>query len=244
MIKEISPELQEILDTFLETYEEKITEIAEDKVEESMMNLLPYLKGERGDSGLEGKSAQMPKKGVDYFTDLEQDQFATKILSLIPKPENGKDADEVRVVKKVLSKIKLPEIDERGIIKKVLALIPENKEETPEELKAKLVKLPIKERWFDWRHIKNAPVDLSKKRLGRGTGSPVNLEDISSQCNGVLKTFTVPAHARALGLWSTQFPLVYRPTTDFTTSGTTLTLTAAVGAPDTGQTLIFLYVAQ
>jgi len=243
--KKVPPQLQEILDIFLETYEDKIKEIAEDKVEESMMNLLPYLKGEKGDSGLEGKSAQTPRRGVDYFTDLDQDQFATRILSLIPKPENGKDADEVRVVRRVLSKIQLPEIDERGIIKKVLSSIPEIKEVTPEEVKEKLMELPIAGRWFDWKHIKNAPVSLSgKKHLGRGTGSSVTMEDITSQCDGVTKTFTVPAHVRALGVWSTQFPLIYRPTTDFTTSGTTLTLTSAVGAPDTGQTLIFLYVAQ
>ena len=81
---------------------------------------------------------------------------------------------------------------------------------------------------------------------GRAFGAPnanaVQYADLTSQCNGVLKSFQVPRHRIVLGLQSTQFPIIYRPTTDFTTSNLVLTLTDQVSAPETGQTLIFMYI--
>lgn len=71
----------------------------------------------------------------------------------------------------------------------------------------------------------------------------VQFYDLSSQCNGSTTSFYVPTHRVALMLVGTQSPIIYRPTTDFTTGRNTLDLvTAQVGAPQTGQSLIFLYV--
>ena len=67
--------------------------------------------------------------------------------------------------------------------------------------------------------------------------------DLTDQCNGILKEFTVPSNKQILGVFGTQFPVNYRPVVDWTGSGTsTLTLTAEVGAPQTGQTLYIIYV--
>jgi len=67
--------------------------------------------------------------------------------------------------------------------------------------------------------------------------------DLTDQCDGVTKSFTVPANNRIVGVFGTQFPIIYRPLVDWTGSGTTtLTLTDEVGAPETGQTLYILYV--
>lgn len=86
---------------------------------------------------------------------------------------------------------------------------------------------------------------IGKLPLGRG-GSVVNsvlVEDLTSQVNSVLTEFTVPRHRFALLCLSSQFPFIYRPTTDFTTANRTLTLvTSQVAVPVSGQTLIFLYV--
>jgi len=76
----------------------------------------------------------------------------------------------------------------------------------------------------------------------RGGGDRVRVDDLSSQCDGANKTFNVTSHRVALMLVGTDFPIMYRPTTDFTTSGTTLTLTSEVDAPTSGATLVFLYV--
>lgn len=107
-------------------------------------------------------------------------------------------------------------------------------------------RLNTKKGIVDWSVLKNVPKNLfsTKKRLGRGTGSPIQYYDLTSQCNGVLKTFTIPLNDRVLGVFGTQFPVTYRPEVDWTGSGTTsLVLTSEVSAPETSQTLYILYVA-
>ena len=101
---------------------------------------------------------------------------------------------------------------------------------------------------IDASRIKNLPkpayddyVRRGSRKMGRGQISPVMGYDLSTQLNGSLKVFTIPSHSRAIALIGTQFPIVYRPTTDWVASGTTLTLTSEVTAPEAGQTLILLY---
>jgi hypothetical protein len=97
----------------------------------------------------------------------------------------------------------------------------------------------------EWKNLENR-VKYSKfdqRWHGGGSGESVLIYDLTSQCNGILKSFTVPSHTRAVKLEGTQFPIIYRPTMDWSTTGTTLTLDAGVGAPDAGQTLLFYYVA-
>lgn len=65
--------------------------------------------------------------------------------------------------------------------------------------------------------------------------------NLSSQADGVTKIFTIPAFTTILGLIGSDAPIIYNPTTDFSATGTTLTLTAAVNAPSLGATLILLY---
>jgi len=72
-------------------------------------------------------------------------------------------------------------------------------------------------------------------------GITVATSDLSSQCDGATKVFTVPTHTGYIGLLGTDFPIVYRPVIDFDTSGTTLTLTSEVPSPSSGATLIFQY---
>jgi len=77
--------------------------------------------------------------------------------------------------------------------------------------------------------------------IGGGSRNAVEFTDLSSQLNGVLKTFYVPKR-RFIALFGTQFPVIYRPDIDYTGSGTgTLTLTSEVSAPASGQTLILLH---
>lgn len=72
-------------------------------------------------------------------------------------------------------------------------------------------------------------------------------EDISDQCDGVTKVFTVSNNYQSGKIYivGTQFPRVYRPIIDFTESGSNeITLTSAVSAPATGQSLIAIYQKQ
>jgi hypothetical protein len=74
---------------------------------------------------------------------------------------------------------------------------------------------------------------------GGGSGlTAASIQDVSSQCDGVTKTFTLTG--TPIMVWGTQFPGVYQPVTDFTAASGSFTLTTTVGAPATGQTLIAL----
>ena len=87
-------------------------------------------------------------------------------------------------------------------------------------------------------------IDVSIDSTGGGpTPTPTNVQSVnlSSQCNGSTKTFTLPTFAGILLLTGSQFPVVYNPDTDFTILDSThIALTSAVSAPETGQTLIAL----
>lgn len=86
------------------------------------------------------------------------------------------------------------------------------------------------------------PVSVSSRR-GGGGGSTVRTDDLSSQADGSNKTFnTTYKIGTALILSGTQFPVILRPTVDYTVGSTSITLTAAVGAPESGQSLIFVYI--
>lgn len=75
-----------------------------------------------------------------------------------------------------------------------------------------------------------------------GTTSITYSTDLSSQCNGSNKVFTVPTNTAFILLTGTDAPFTYRPVVDYTGSGTTtLTLDAGVNAPSSGATLILTY---
>lgn len=125
---------------------------------------------------------------------------------------DGKDADPKDVVPLVLKEIKMPEIkDYTG---------------TLDELKKEIDEL------------KRRPVG----KMGGGKKiTSVRSHNLSSQVNGVTKTFSMPMDTlKVLGVWGTQFPVTFNEGTDWTFNGRVLTLTDEVGAPETGQTLFAL----
>jgi hypothetical protein len=124
--------------------------------------------------------------------------------------------------------------------------------DTPAQVRDKLEALKGKDRLnisaiagFD-EFEKTLRTDFGRITSGRITSGPnanaIQVIDLTSQCNGVTKTFSVPRHRVALSLSSTQFPVIYRPVIDYTTANMTLTLTDQVAAPETGQTLLFVYI--
>lgn len=94
---------------------------------------------------------------------------------------------------------------------------------------------------LSWSTTKKKWVAVSVGALG---GVPLAI-DISSQFNGILKTFVLPAYSSILSFTLTGWPPngALRPTVDFTTpSGTTVTLTGEVSAPAAGTTGIILII--
>ena len=73
----------------------------------------------------------------------------------------------------------------------------------------------------------------------------IKRENLTSQCDGSTKTFTLPKDTiDVLAVFGTQFPVNFNPGTDWTFEGRTLTLTDEVSAPESGQTLYALIQCQ
>jgi len=186
-------------------------------------------------------------KGLDGKTPTEED-LVQLIKPLIPEPIPGKDGF-VPIKGIDFDDGKTPTEEELKQLMK--PLIPEpatpSSVESPEQT---AIRLSALEGWLDVSAIAGLKESIdsirrsSKKAAARSGGSSLGLSDLTDQCNGVTKTFTVPAHnPTPTILMCTQFPRIYRPTVDYTSGGTTLTLTSEVGAPQTLQTLLFIFVA-
>lgn len=87
---------------------------------------------------------------------------------------------------------------------------------------------------------------LEERPIGRSGGGArkvvyLKVENLSSQVNGTLKTFTMPKDCvEVVAVYGTQFPVNFNKDVDWTFEGRTLTLTSEVSAPKTGQTLYAL----
>ncbi len=223
---------------------------------------LTKIKGEQGDKPKVGvdfeqpKNGETPIKGVDYFIPSEIKQFKKEITPTKGKDYSdgkkgdtpikgidyfdGVDADEENVLEKVLKKV--PKLDLSGIITDIKEL--KKRKQKPEEIVRSLEALKGKEKldYFALKNLPDIPQDGKRRTLHRGgQGLAVFAHDLSSQTDGSTKTFTIPVHTRALSLTGSDFPFTYRLTTDFTTSGTTLTITSSPDAPSQNATLWFVY---
>lgn len=117
--------------------------------------------------------------------------------------------------------------------------------DTPKEVKDKLETLKDEER-LDATAIKNLPTVLEtlygKRGGSSGGGSTMRVNNLSSQANGSSTTFTT---THRIGnnhlLFYSSFPTLFLPTTDYTVSGTLITLASGVPIPQSGQSLAIIY---
>jgi hypothetical protein len=149
--------------------------------------------------------------------------------------------------------------DEEKVMEMVLAKIPPAKElepETGETIVDKINELPIEEKdQIGVEHIKGLLDRIEKLEArpigggGRGAPQPHPTEyyDMSSQCDGATRIFTIPKNMKVLWLAGTDSPAgQYRAITDYTVSGAmnkTLTLDSNMAIPAVGATLHILYKA-
>lgn len=124
--------------------------------------------------------------------------------------------------------------------------------DTGQEILKKVQKLPEDERWEieDVNGLEEELKRLLKARSttifgGAPTGHLMQSYDLSSQLNGVLRTFTLPAFYQIVSVHLSSFPGILRPTTDYTWNANTFTITFTSEIPDnsiaTGQTCIVLF---
>lgn len=127
---------------------------------------------------------------------------------------------------------------------------------TPEAIRDKLESIKGEDEKLDIDAIGHLREELNKLKKGTGGvqyvptassgGGVVKAYDISSQLNGVLKTFTLPAFWRIISVHASSFPSAFRETVDYTSdaSAMTLTFTSEIDAGstlDTDQTVIVVY---
>lgn len=192
------------------------------KVEEGKGN--PGEQGEKGEQGEEGPQGEQGASGRDGIDG-----------------RNGKDGRDGKDGKNGLPGVQGARgaQGERG---------QEGERGSPDtgfDIVSKINSLPLNEaNMIDASHIKNLSFPLLFSSGGKRIKGRQVRDDLSSQCDGSNKTFTLTKKfiSNTVQLFSTQFPIVYRPVVDFTeNSNGTLTLTAEVGAPASGQTLVALY---
>ena len=151
---------------------------------------------------------------------------------------DGKDADENRVMEGVMKKIRVPK---------------DGSPDTPLDIRNKLETLTGDNRLDksairgieEIERVLKAPTDGKTFVIGGRGRNSVHLYDLSSQLNGVLKTFTLPSNFGVIGVWCSSMPNAFRPTIDYTEGNKTITFTDEINASTTlaaGQTLILQYV--
>lgn len=235
-----NPEVRQIAEVVIgEVINDTINELT-DKIETALIDIKS--------KSLKGDDGHTPIKGKDYFTNQEIEEIKEAVRPIKGRDyRDGEDyviTDEDR--KEIADQIDVPIVEKVVEIKEPI-ITEVAKYEEPEAIAEKLNTLTEK---VDMKVIRgldkwlNSIKKLVKDKNGSGGGGDiVEYYDLTSQCNGATKTFTVPSNRKIIGVFGTQFPINLRPGIDWTGSGTnTLTLTSEVSAPETGQTLWIIYI--
>lgn len=178
------------------------------------------------------------------LTNADKDAIAAIASSLITPPNPV-------VIEKTTVEVQQPIVTNnttREVIEKAMP-------DTPEETRDKLELLPKGERlsveFIDG--IRELFAEFERRYNGRGNsimagnltgGHIVKSYDISSQLNGVLKTFNLPALWRVISVHSSSIPNTFRETVDYTWTGQSITFTSEINAASTlatGQTITIVY---
>lgn len=197
---------------------------------------LPAIKGDPG---------RTPRKGVDYFDGDSGEPGYTPIA--------GKDYPSLEMYKKdliVVTEQVFRRLIAEGMTKKqiqdTIAGIVKTVQFDFGTIARGLETLRGTSQ-LSYRALKDTPAlaEGTRHTLHRGgTSKQTYFYDLSDLCDGVTKTFAVPANTRIVSVSCTDAPAgVYRPLVDWTGTGTQLlTLTGEVAAPTRGATLYILYV--
>jgi len=215
---------KELLPSIIEEFKQNIKDQIED------------FKNNSAYTGREGKPGKTPMKGIDYLTPKEIQDFAQQLLQISTprKGEHYNDGEQGLQGEK----------GEQGKDGKEGKPGKDGSPDTGEQI---IKKINQSEGKIDTARIQDTPKDtpLFGGRLGRGTGNPLYATDLSASLDGSTKTFPLPVNTRVVSVHSSSTPFVFRETTDYTVSGTTLTFTSGVDAPSmlaSGQSLIVLYI--
>lgn len=216
----------------------------EDKLEQevpALKDVIERVKGEDGDKGEKGDKGDKGEDGRDGIDG--QDGRDGKDGKDGKNGRDGRDGITPDVSTVALKASKLAQ----EAIKPLIPTIEPLDQEIPkygEAVRDSLELLQGEER-LDKSAIKGLDEEFSRleKKIstsggGASRGMVIRRHDLTSQCDGATKSFTLPIKTvDVIGVFGTQFPLNFSPTNDWTFIGGTLTLGDSVSAPESGQTL-------
>ena len=173
--------------------------------------------------------------------DKEVEKMMVEHKKRMEAVKDGKDADPVNE-EKILSTLteRLPNAE------KLALEVVKNGEATRDSLELlqgeeRLDKKAIKGLDEEFEKVNNRFGGVSKAIGGINIGALkrhlLNI-DVSSQCNGDTRTFTIPSNFGIFGVFSTQDPKIFRPTIDYTAGNRTVILDSGIPPIQSGQTLI------
>lgn len=156
------------------------------------------------------------------------DELLALILPLIPEPVHGETPDDARLL---------------ALIKPLIPIVKDGSPDSAEDIRNKLEVLPEGERLSmdAIEGLRQAIEDLSRRIMysmgGGGNGGGVagrnfiDTVDISSQFDGVTKTFNIPAVYTILSVDMSSYPYgAMQKATDFTFTPTTITFGDTIDA--------------
>lgn len=195
----------------------------------------------------DGKPGRTPKRGVDYWTAKDREDILRTVLksALMKKPKDGKPGKEGKTPVRGIDYFTQQDID--SITNQAVNIIMPFF--TGDYIVKEINKLEITpDKQIDFKHIKGLSDKRAGEKLGgihRGGGDIILVDDLSDFTDGSTKVFTLSRKPKGINkmlVWGSDFPMILRPTVDFTISNTSLTLTSQVNAPSQGATLIVQYV--
>ena len=239
----------------LQDKEGKKLEELEEKLEEKIKSF-STIKGDKGEKGEKGDSPDVS-------------QIISEVLALVPTPKDGKDGRDGKDGKdgKDFDESMIAEFATKQAILEVLSRIP-RVDTILTEIEQNLPKFGTKYRdalellqgdeRLDIKAIKGFEDEFIRiekmiKELptvfvgGSSSGGRiVKSYDLSSQLNGVTKTFSLPAFWRIISVHSSSFPNAFRETVDYTYDASvySITFTSEITADTTlatGQTITIIY---
>lgn len=203
-----------------------------------------------------------PVKGKDYFTEDEVVEFLDRIT---PKKgvhyfdgENGEKGEKGDKGDRGLTGERGPRgetgKDGKGITKSELRTTVEDILSSKKASDFGAITMDELEEIFVSKDKKskkslearlNALQDAVMRNYGGHGGSRPTYYDLSSQLDGVTKTFTIDRHSKIISITSSSAPFTFRPIVDFTDTATTVTFVSSIDAPSmlaSGQSIVILLI--
>ena len=215
-LREVKMAIEILMEKFLV---EKMTEI-DAFIEKTYQEAIKNIK-----TPIAGVDFPLPKNGEDYKL-TPKDKL--EIANLIDVPIIEKVVERTEVVKEqpIITEITKQETKEVAKYEEPLA-IADKLNTLEEKVDRKVIKGLDKELFAMKKNISEA-----KRQKGGGGGSggggyPVKTYDISSQLNGVLKTFTIPRNKYVIDVKIGTIPPL-RPIIDYTYNTTSVTFTEEI----------------